>query len=220
MMDGCIRKASRCLDMVSFPHIVSCSVQKDTARFWLSRRRRDSFNPTDSLLLPPYLEADKRLVRRSRLGGLGGIGGVAVGFLLLLVLLLLQGARRSSGEVGVGESGDRHGGGGRGSGADGVNLGGGRSAADEALSLGRVVTHVLLGKLGDVGSVLLGGASDLGSLGVDKLGGVLELGIDELLVGGVDEGDHEDGGGANNGKTPVGNDLDEVVRHESSNEGL
>lgn len=57
--------------------------------------------------------------------------------------------------------------------------------------------------------LLLSGISNLGGLGVDGVGGGLELLINELLVGGVDQRSKEGNGGCNDGKDPVGNDLDE-----------
>lgn len=44
--------------------------------------------------------------------------------------------------------------------------------------------------------------------------------IDELLVGSVDEGNKESQGGAEDGKAPVGNKLDEEVGDEGSKAGL
>jgi hypothetical protein len=43
------------------------------------------------------------------------------------------------------------------------------------------------------------------------VGGLAEVLIDELPVGLVDERGEEENGGGNQGKSPVGNDLDEVV---------
>ena len=44
--------------------------------------------------------------------------------------------------------------------------------------------------------------------------------VDELFVGSVDEGDKESQGGAEDGKAPVGNKLDEEVGDEGSEAGL
>lgn len=57
--------------------------------------------------------------------------------------------------------------------------------------------------------LLLSGISNLGGLGIDGVGGGLELLIDELLVGGVNQRSEESNSGRNDGKDPVGSDLDE-----------
>lgn len=57
--------------------------------------------------------------------------------------------------------------------------------------------------------LLLSGISNLGGLGIDGVGGGLELLIDELLVGGVNQRSKEGNSGCNDGKDPVGSDLDE-----------
>lgn len=91
---------------------------------------------------------------------------------------------------------------------------------NQRLGLGSVVTHILLGDLGGLLGVLLRDGAELGSLGVDDLAGMLELAVNELLVGGVDERGEEDDGCGNHGKTPVGNDLDQVVRDEGTESRL
>jgi hypothetical protein len=156
---------------------------------------------------PSHLQVDKGIIGNRLVGN-------------TISLLVLKGGRWSAREVGITETSLRGRLGGRRSVANGVGLWRGRAAADETLSLGRVVTHVLLGELGDVGRVLAGSASDLGSLGADNLGGVLELSIDELLVRSVNERKHKGSSGSDDGKAPVGNNLDEVVRDESGDESL
>lgn len=44
--------------------------------------------------------------------------------------------------------------------------------------------------------------------------------VNQLLVGGVDERHKEEGGGANDSKTPVGDKLDEIVGDECSHQSL
>jgi hypothetical protein len=74
--------------------------------------------------------------------------------------------------------------------------------------------------LGGLLGVLLGNRAELGRLSANNLAGVLELGVNELLVGGVDERGEEDDRGGDDSQAPVGDDLDEVVRDESSEGGL
>ena len=117
---------------------------------------------------------------------------------------------RGRGEVGILEVGlGRHGLGGAGAGA-----------TDQGLGLGGVVTHVLLGEQSSLLGVLLGDGAQLGSLVVDHIVGLLEVVVDELLVGGVDQRNGEGEGSAEQCETPVGNDLDEVVREEGTNSSL
>jgi hypothetical protein len=52
------------------------------------------------------------------------------------------------------------------------------------------------------------------------MSGLPEVLIDELLVGLIDERGEEEDRGGNQGKAPVGNDLDEVVGDESTKSGL
>jgi hypothetical protein len=49
---------------------------------------------------------------------------------------------------------------------------------------------------------------------------VVELLINQLLVGGINQRNKENDGGANNSKAPVGNKLDKIVRNEGSDKGL
>jgi hypothetical protein len=44
--------------------------------------------------------------------------------------------------------------------------------------------------------------------------------VDQLLVGLVDEGPEEEGGGGDKGETPEGDDLDEVIGEEGTKESL
>ena len=82
---------------------------------------------------------------------------------------------------------------------------------DERLGLGSVVAQVLLCDLSCLFGVLGDKVAELVSLVIDDLAGVSKLAVDELLVGGVDERSQESDRGSNQGQTPVGNDLDEVV---------
>lgn len=101
-----------------------------------------------------------------------------------------------------------------------MGLGRDRAAtSDQLLSLGGVISHVLLGDLGGLGSALLGGLTELGSLSTNDLAGMVKLVVNDLLVGLVDEGSEEDGGGGDQSKAPVRNDLDEVIGEESSEGG-
>lgn len=100
------------------------------------------------------------------------------------------------------------------------DLGRARAAPNHLLSLGGVVAHVLLGDLGGLGGVLLGSGPQLGGLGVDDIGRLLELVVNQLLVAGVDKRHEEGGRGGDKGETPVGDDLDEVVRYEGTEERL
>lgn len=100
--------------------------------------------------------------------------------------------------------------------------GGSRSsaAAEHLLNLFTVVASVLLTHSGKLVGLLLSELANLSSLGVDGIGGVLEVGVDKLLIRGVDERNKEGNGGSDDGKAPVGNELDEEVGEESSSAGL
>ena len=124
----------------------------------------------------------------------------------LLVSLELVG--RSSGEVRVSNSGLR------------AHLGRGRSATEHRLGLGGVVTHVLLGQLSGMGSVLASDLAELVGLGIKDVGRLPQLLVDELLVRGVDQRHSEEGGGSNQSKTPVWDDLDEPVGKEGADTDL
>ena len=94
------------------------------------------------------------------------------------------------------------------------------SGLDQGLSLGSVVTHVLLGDLGSLLRVPLNHGAELRGLRRENLTGLVELLVDELLVGDVDEGHEKDDSGCEQGETPVGHNLDKVVGDESSHGGL
>lgn len=83
------------------------------------------------------------------------------------------------------------------------------ASAQNVLNLASIVFGILLSNGSKVVGLLLSSISNLGGLGVDGIGGRLELLINELLVGGVDERSEESNGGCNDGKNPVGSDLDE-----------
>lgn len=89
------------------------------------------------------------------------------------------------------------------------------SLANQRLGLGGTLANILLGQLGSPLAVLLSHGLELSSLGADDLASTVKLGIDKLLVGLVDEGAEEGKSGGNQGKTPVGNDLDEIIGEES-----
>lgn len=91
---------------------------------------------------------------------------------------------------------------------------------DERLGLGSIIAQVLLCDLSGLFSVLSDKAADLMSLVIDDLAGVSKLAVDELLVGGIYERSEESDRGSNQGQSPVGNNLDEVVRDEGSESSL
>lgn len=77
-------------------------------------------------------------------------------------------------------------------GSRGRSLGaGGLVALEQLLSLRRVVSHVLLGEFGGLGSVGTSNLSELLRLGGDNVLCVLNVVVDQLLVGGVDQGHGE-----------------------------
>lgn len=96
----------------------------------------------------------------------------------------------------------------------------GTGIADQRLSLGSVVAHVLLGDLRSLLGLLQGNVAELGGLGADNLGGLLQEAIDKLLVGLVHQRGEEGNSGSNDSKSPVRNDLDEVVREECTKGSL
>lgn len=97
-----------------------------------------------------------------------------------------------------------------------MSLGRAGSATDHLLSLGSIVTHILLGDLGVLRGALGGSVADLGRLGRDDIGSLLDSVVDKLLVGLVDQGHEEEGRGGNQGQTPIRDDLDEIVGDEST----
>ncbi len=102
----------------------------------------------------------------------------------------------------------------------GSRLGGCRPATQHLLGHGGVVAHILLGDLGRVGGVLASDFADLAGLGRYNVRRLLNVVVDELLVCRVDERHQEEHGRGNQGKTPVWDDLDEVVREEGGDAGL
>lgn len=94
------------------------------------------------------------------------------------------------------------------------------STLDQGLGLSGIIANILLGELGGLLRLLLGNSADLRGLGIDDVAGLLELLVDELLVGGVDKGRKEDDGGGNQCKAPGGDDLDKIVREESTEGNL
>ena len=106
--------------------------------------------------------------------------------------------------------------------SSGIDLGLERilALADHVLSLGSVVTDVLLGDLGGLGSVLAGNAAQLLGLRVNHIRGLLQVVVNQLLVGGVNERGKEGDGGCDESQAPVGNNLDQVVREECRESNL
>lgn len=96
----------------------------------------------------------------------------------------------------------------------------GAAAANHLLHLASVLAGVLLANSGQVAHLLLGDATDLGGLRADGIRGRLELGVDELLVRGIDERNGESNDSADDGETPVRDQLDEVVREEGRDASL
>lgn len=88
------------------------------------------------------------------------------------------------------------------------------------LSLGSVVTNILLGELGSLGGVLASDLSKLLALRVDNVTSLLDVVVDEFLVSRIDKRRKENDRGGDQGKAPVGNDFDKVVRDESTNSSL
>lgn len=146
------------------------------------------------------------LVVGSGLGGLGGLKDLGLGGLGLF--------GRGVGEFGGLFRNSRLGNG------SGCGSRASTRTANHLLNLSGVVAGILLAKSGKLISLLLSNAADLSSLGIDGIRGSLDVAVDELLVGGVDEGNEESDGGANDGKAPVGNELDEIVRQEGSDTSL
>ena len=97
---------------------------------------------------------------------------------------------------------------------------GATAATDHLLSLGSIVSSELLCALGGSCGVVARELLDLLGLCVDHVGGILEVVVDELLVRLVDERGEEEDGGGDEGETPEWDDLDQIVRQESSDEGL
>ena len=100
------------------------------------------------------------------------------------------------------------------------SLRGGRPSSDKLLGLGSVVTNILLRKLGSLCCVLGSNLSKLLTLGVDDVAGLFQVVVDKLLVRLIDEGRKEDDGSSDQGKAPVGDDLNKPVGDESTDGGL
>lgn len=92
--------------------------------------------------------------------------------------------------------------------------------SDHLLSLGRVVSNILLCDIGGTSSVVAGELLDLRGLLVDNAGGIVDVAVDEFLVGLVDERGKEEDGGGDESKAPQWDDLDQVVGGEGTEEGL
>ncbi len=127
------------------------------------------------------------------------LGALLLGFRLLSREGLLRGGR----EVGGADSrlGRRL----------GSSLGGSRSSSDQLLSLGGVVTYILLRELGSLGCVLAGDLAKLLGLSMNNIANLLKVMVDKLLVVHIDQGRKENDGGAQQGQDPVGDDLDKIV---------
>ena len=61
---------------------------------------------------------------------------------------------------------------------------------------------------------------DLLSLLVDDAGGVIDVVINEVLIGLVDEWCQEEDRSRNEGKAPYWDDLNQIIREESTEQGL
>ena len=93
----------------------------------------------------------------------------------------------------------------------GSSLRGDGSASDQLLSLGGIVAEILLRELSSLGCVLASHLSELLGLSVDNITNLLKVVVNELLVSHIDQGRKENNGGGQQGKDPVGHDLDEIV---------
>lgn len=112
----------------------------------------------------------------------------------------------------------------------GVNLGwlGGHSwgsgtrtsASNDPLSLGRIVSNILLCDICGTRGVVTGELLNLLGLLVDDIGGIFDVMVNDLLVSLIDERRKEEGRGGDECKTPQWDDLDQVVRGEGTEEGL
>lgn len=141
---------------------------------------------------------------------------------LLLGLVLNAGLRRSDGlrrlEILLGSSREV----GVLDGAVGLGWGGGGcrgrglTATEQLLGLGGVVAHVLLGDFGGLGGVGASNLPELLGLGSHDVLRILKVVIDQLLVGGVDQGNREQQSGGEERKSPVRNDLNEPVGEEGA----
>ena len=98
--------------------------------------------------------------------------------------------------------------------------GAGTSASDHLLSLGRIVSNILLCDIGGARSVVGGELLDLLGLLVDHAGSIGDVMVNELLVGLIDERCKKEDRGGDESKTPQRDDLDQVVREEGTEEGL
>ena len=99
------------------------------------------------------------------------------------------------------------------------------------MSLGRSGSGVLFHGLSSASGVLLHGLKPLAcvlsskvlylvSLLANYISSVFELAVDELLVLKVDQRSEEDDTGCDQGHAPEGNNLDEVIGQECSQESL
>lgn len=104
----------------------------------------------------------------------------------------------------------------------GNGWGGGPSTGvtNELLSLGGVITNVLLCGRRSTGSLLTCEFAHLLRLLTSDGGSFVELLINKLLVGLVDKRAEEEAGDTNKGKTPKWDNLDQEVGDEGSNESL
>lgn len=97
---------------------------------------------------------------------------------------------------------------------------GGLVALEQLLSLGGVVSHVLLGNLSGLGGVSASNLPELLGLGGDNVLCVLNVVVDQLLVRGVDQRHGEQEGSREKRETPVWNDLNEPVGEEGAEGNL
>jgi hypothetical protein len=71
-----------------------------------------------------------------------------------------------------------------------------------------------------MGGLLVGNLLELAGLSGDNVRDLLKVVVDELMVAGVDERREEDDGGSDQRETPVGDNLDQPVREESTEADL
>lgn len=101
-----------------------------------------------------------------------------------------------------------------------IVLGGSTATTEHLLDLSSVVASVLLANGSDLLGLLLSNVSNLGSLGFDNIDGVLEVVVDQFFVVNIDQRSQEGHKGANDSKTPVRDNLGEVVGQESKDGSL
>ena len=107
-------------------------------------------------------------------------------------------------------------------GRDLFGLGGRLAGADRnvVVGLGAVVVDIVADGIGRVRGLRLGHLLDVDGLSVDNLLDGVDLLVDDDLVVHVDQGAHVGDGGTDEGKTPDGQESNQGVGHQGSEEGL